>query len=387
MDNQESRPKKSLVNLPPELIYNIASHLPNNQNLASNLWHEEPPFDVVEAQERANRSLSHVCRYLRGVMLRTLFSVTPVVFRCRPDVYDKELHTILLALEEAKRYLNSPESSIAHLVVRFLMVESPSEIQLLPDAFYQDICSRLLQKFRPEHLTVVFPSQLFPFLSSPSQREMVGQDDSWAFDMPLHVLRLSYPLTQSRPTEASIWENPWSNITLNEGSSLKAYSTYEFYSKRNPSIFLHNGFNENVISSTWSFTLREFEYVAIFPLPSHIKLVLSRLESLHNLEVLTTRFAPHENSSILSNSIRVGTGQFKDMWLGFDENYALVVDFLLLMSKHHSLKVFKPLDCVYTHVFESLHPMLEQRLQGWEFQADHHATFFKPPKVEKRIPL
>ena len=387
MDNQESRPKKSLVNLPPELIYNIASHLPNNQNLASDSWHEEPPFDVVESQERANRSLSHVCRYLRGVILRTLFNVTPVVFRCQPDVYDKELHAILLALEEAKRYLNSPQSSVAHLVVRFLMVESPSEIQLLPDAFFQDICSRLLQKFRPEHLTVVFPSQLFPFLSSPTQREMVGQDDSWAFDMPLHVLRLSYPRTQSRPTEASIWEIPWSNIALNEGSSLKAYSTYEFYSKRNPSIFLDNGFNENVISSTWSFTLREFEYIAIFPLPSHIKLVLSRLESLHNLEVLTTRLAPHENSSILSNPIRVGTGQFKDMWLGFDENYALVVDFLLLMSKHHSLKVFKPLDCLHTHVFESLHPMLEQRLQGWEFQADHDATFFKLPKVEKRIPL
>lgn len=367
----------SLVNLPPELICNIVSYLPNNQNLASDSWHEEPPTDIVESQVQTYRALSHVCQYLRQTILRTLFNATPVVLKYRPNAYNEELRTVLLALEEAKRYLSSHQLSVANLVVRFSMVESPSEIQSLPDAFFQDTCSRFLQEIKPKSLTIVLPSQLFPFLSSPTQREMVGQDDSWAFDMPLHVLRLSCPRTHSHPTEASLWGSPWSNVTLNEGSSLKAYSTYEFYSKQSPSVFLDNTFCEKIISSTWSLTIREFEYVAIFPLVNHMSHVLSQLKFLTNLATLSMRLAPHEDSAILSDPERVGAAQYNDLWLGLEENYASIARAVLYISETHRLRKFRALDCVHPHVFETLYSIITQCLQGWEFNISEYAEFTK----------
>lgn len=370
----------SLIDLPPEIIGNIVSHLSDGQDLLFNSWQEEPSTDIVDFYQQTFQTLSQTCHYLRGVALSRLSHVTTVVFKSRRDCHEAEIQSTLQALEAAKRFSGSDKVSVINVIVRFLEPEFSLDTESLPQGFMQKCCSRLVNETKPKYLTILFPSQLFPFLSSghsSGQREMISPHDSWAFDMPLHVLHLSCQEQYFRSEADSLWDKPWSTITLNEGSSLKAYSTYDFHTKQNPSLFLDHRFCKNVIKNMWSVTVREFEYVAVFPLVNHLNRILTQLRFLTNLRTLSTRLAPHENSSILLDMSKVRKAQFRDLWSSLEENYASIVGYVLLMRQKHRLRKFKALDCVHSHVCESLYPMMKQRLQGWDIE-----TMPDMPKTE-----
>ena len=358
----------SLLNLPPEVIWKIVSHLSDDQDLLWNTWHEEPSTDMVDLYQQTYQALSQTCHYLRAVALSRLSNVATVLFKSRRNCYGAEIHSTLQALEAAKRISGSHRIWVINVIVRFLEPESPLDMNSLPEGFIQKNCSTLANAAIPKYLTILFPSQLFPFLSSSGQHEMISPHDSWAFDMPLHVLNLSCQGPYPRPDADSLWDVPWSIITLNEGSSLKAYSTYDFHSKQSPSIFLDQRFCENVIRNMWSVTVREFEYVAVFPLAIHLQRVLTQLRFLTNLRTLSTRLAPHENSSILLNIAKVKKAQFRDLWSIFDENYESIIGYVLFMKQNHHLRTFKALDCVHSHICESLYPTMKQRLQDWDIE-------------------
>ncbi|KAL8789269.1 MAG: hypothetical protein Q9195_006915 [Heterodermia aff. obscurata] len=358
----------SLVDLPPEIIGNIVSHLSRDQDLVQNPWQEEPSADIVDLYQQAYQALSQTCHYLRGVALRRLSNVTTVLCKSPRDCHEADIRSTLQALEAAKRFSGSDHISVRSLIVRFFEPESPLDTKLLPEGFIRKPCSTIVHKIKPKYLTILFPSQLFPFLSSSGQRGLISSHDSWAFDMPLHVLHLSCQQPYLRSEAESLWDQPWSTITLNEGSSLKAYSTYDFHTKQSPSIFLDQWFCKNVIKNMWSVTVREFEYVAVFPLEMHINCILTQLECLTNLRTLSTRLAPHENSSILSDRAKVGRAQFRDLWSSLEENYASIVSYVVLMRQKHHLRTFKALDCVHSHVCESLYPMMKRRLQDLDIE-------------------
>ena len=364
----DARPSISLIDLPPEIIGNIVSHLSNSQDLLLNSWQEEPSTDIVDLYQQAYQTLSQTCHYLRGVALSRLSNVTTVRFRSRRDYHKAETQSTLQALEAAKRLSGSDHVSVTSIIVRILEPDSPSDTESSPEGFIQKLCSTLVYEINPKYLTIIFPSQLFPFLSSSGQCGMINAYDGWAFDMPLHVLHLSCQQPYSRSEADSLWDKPWSTITLNEGSSLKAYSTYDFYTKQNPSIFLDQQFCKNVIKNMWSVTVREFEYVAVFPLAIHLKRILVQLKFLTNLRILSTRLAPHENSSILLDMARVGKAQFRDLWLGLEENYASIIAYVQLMRQKHHLRMFKALDCVHSHICESLYPTMKQHLQDLDIE-------------------
>ena len=358
----------SLIDLPPEIIGNIVSHLSDDHDLALNSWQEEPSTKIVDLYQQTYQTLSQTCHYLRRVALRRLFNVATVLFKSRQNCYQTEIQRTLQALEAAKQFSGSDKVSVTNVIVRFLEPESPLDTESLPEGYIQKVCSRLVYEINPKYLTIIFPSQLFPFFSSSGQREMISPDDSWAFDMPLHVLHMSCQQPYSRSDADSLWDKPWSTMTLNEGSSLKAYSTYDFHTKQNPSLFLDQRFCKNVVKNMWSVTVREFEYVAVFPLAIHLKRILTQLKFLTNLRALSTRLAPHENSSILLDMAKVRKAQFRDLWSSLEENYASIIDYVLLMRQKHHLRAFKALDCVHSHVCESLYPMMKQRLQDWDIE-------------------
>ena len=370
MPCENPRSTISLIDLPPEIIGNIVSHLSDSQDLLRNSWQEEPSTDIVDLYQQAYQTLSQTCHYLREVALSRLSNVTTVRFKSRRDYHKAETQSALQALEAAKRLSGSDHVSVTNIIVRILEPESPSDTESSPEGFIQKLCSTLVYEINPKYLTIIFPSQLFPFLSSSGQCGMISpySYDGWAFDMPLHVLHLSCQQPYSRSEADSLWDKPWSTITLNEGSSLKAYSTYDFHTKQNPSIFLDQQFCKNVIKNMWSVTVREFEYVAVFPLAIHLKRILVQLKYLTNLRTLSTRLAPHENSSILLDMARVGKAQFRDLWLSLEENYASIIAYVQLMRQKYHLRMFKALDCVHSHICESLYPMMKQHLQDLDIE-------------------
>ena len=365
MPRRDSRSTISLTDLPPEIIGNIVSHLSDGQDLLLNTWQEEPSTDIVDIYHQTYRTLSQTCHYLRGVALRRLSNVTTFMFKSPFDCHEAEIQGTLKALEAAKRFSGSDKVSVINVIVRFLEPESGDS---LPGGFIQKLCSTLVYGMKPKYLTIIFPSQLFPFLSTSGQHELISPHDSWAFDMPLHVLHLACEQPYSRSEADSLWDEPWSSVTLNEGSSLKAYSTYDFHTKQHPSIFLDPRFCNNVIQNMWSVTVREFQYVAVFPLAIHLKRILTQLKVLANLRTLSTRLAPHENSSILLDPAKVRKAQFRDLWSTLEENYAAIVGYVLFMRKNHHLRTFKALDCGHSHVSESLYPMMKHCLQGWDIE-------------------
>ncbi|CAF9903298.1 MAG: hypothetical protein HETSPECPRED_000201 [Heterodermia speciosa] len=358
----------SLLDLPPEIIGNIVSHVSDDQELLWNSWHEEPSTGLIDLYQQTYQTLSRTCHYLRGVALSRLSNVATVLFKSRHDYQEARVQSTLQALEAAKRSSGSDKVSVINVIVCFLEPEPPLDTKSLPEGFIQKLCYRLVHEIKPKYLTIIFPSQLFPFLSSSGQHDMISPHDGWAFDMPLHVVHLSCQQSYAQSEAESLWDQPWSMVTLNEGSFLKAYSTYDFHTKRNPSIFLDTRFCKNVIKNMWSVTVREFEYVAIFPLTVHLKRILQQLGLLTNLRTLSTRLAPHENSSILLDMAKVRKAQFRDLWSSVEENYASIVDYVLIMREKHHLRTFKALDCVHLHVYESLYPMMQQRLQDCDIE-------------------
>ena len=110
----------------------------------------------------------------------------------------------------------------------------------------------------------------------------------------------------------------WTSISLNEGSFLKAYGTYEYFERGPPSLIssiascfgpldLPNQTSPNppAISS-----IRSFTYTAIFPFANH----LDFLEMLPQLETLDLQFAPDPQCGILDDRERTGRAELQDCW-------------------------------------------------------------------------
>ncbi len=113
---------------------------------------------------------------------------------------------------------------------------------------------------------------------------------------------------------------PWTHLSLNDGSFLKAYGTYEYFEHGPPSLIAsisqcfqisHRLQTTMALESTASLSrLRSFTYTGIFPFSHHVNFdgMLSRLEELD------VRFAPDVESGLLDDKERIGRAQLQDCW-------------------------------------------------------------------------
>ncbi|OQO09967.1 hypothetical protein B0A48_04322 [Cryoendolithus antarcticus] len=161
----------------------------------------------------------------------------------------------------------------------------------------------------------------------------VNTSGDWAFtDMDYHVLQLSRPDISSRmttgasqptPEDASLFGlRPWTHISLNEGSFLRAYGSYEFFERGPPSLTtsVARGLsgavpspllpNDTYLSLPILPELRSFTYTAIFPFANHAQFT----SMFKELEEITLQFAPDVSTGILSDKARVGKAELADCW-------------------------------------------------------------------------
>ena len=370
MDSQGAKATpKTLGDLPLELVERIVDFLDVEEKPSSRSIRQEPSSAIIYSDTQPLKCLSTTCRSLRKLTMDKLFKFMVLKMYAQMDIQmDPYRRT------EIKEFMNFVARNRLHLrvqsvVVQFILQTSMGQIDL-NEGFAGHVCSQIMDLLEPETLTIVTPPSIMPYLAADGY---LGPDqaDDWAFDTPLHVLTCTRP--SKLPTsetgwimsrQQGSWEGPWSSITLNEGSSIKVYSSYEYYLKRTPSLFRSRSF-QRLIRWNWSSTLRSFEYIAIFPIAPHIHEAFRILRSLDLLEVLSVQFAPHGSSDIISDNERIGKCQISDLWMEFYDCYVEALRFVSEMSNNFQMKMFRSLDWSDYCTREMIKPELEEYLQDW----------------------
>ena len=218
--------------------------------------------------------------------------------------------------------------------------------------------SHMLSAIDPKVVTIVAPPIDLACLTNCA----IDTLGDWAFgDMDFHILSLSWdkaasppgydnaskhgtPLSydniQAIPTgfplvaPSSLFAlRPWSHLSLNEGSFLKAYGTYEFFERGPPSIVtsIEDCITQAVstarligradVSNLLLTGLKSLDYTAIFPFSNHANFNLL----LHQVEELNLQLAPEPHNRILNDKARVGKAELGDCWSELMSTYGELV--------------------------------------------------------------
>ena len=189
----------------------------------------------------------------------------------------------------------------------------------------------VISQLNPSAVTIMLPPSSFQELMPYDLRE----SDDWAFQIPYQVLHLSQatdtPLACVPVVgfQAKTILNilPWSHCTFNEGSSIRAYSTYQYFQKHVPSIFTPINEQKMMDAVLRSLPhLTSIDYVAIFPFTTrHMRHFCSFLKAAApNLRHLRTRFSPTRGNEVLDDKETLGTCERTDLWSELENCYSFL---------------------------------------------------------------
>ncbi|TKA35562.1 hypothetical protein B0A54_13149 [Friedmanniomyces endolithicus] len=372
------RSASSIALLPEEVLLQIFTYLDSEPPSLRNL-REEPSIQLFSSEIRPLKHVASVSRQWRRVVLPLLFIYArlrlgalsppqwlhcrvcgPVALSCRSNGLDLPLPETNVdqyhrdIVEDAMAYFKKEEhESGLQLSGNIMFSWVPQLYHGLSDFLRFANANDLESKI--ESLIVVTE----PTLSSEFDRFPQAETDrgwrDWAFgDMDFHVLDLRLDAVSicpspllGKPVEYSTLDHtprrfpgiagtsvlslrPWTQITINEGSFLAAYSTDELGERGPPSVIFsikdsltpRSTYTANVqrLSHTPLPSLRKFSYIAIFPFSRNLDLrdLLPQLEEL-DLQ-LAPALSPH-GSSILSDPQRRGEADLLDCWTELEAVY------------------------------------------------------------------
>ncbi|KAL7901641.1 hypothetical protein HDV63DRAFT_57529 [Trichoderma sp. SZMC 28014] len=174
----------------------------------------------------------------------------------------------------------------------------------------------------------------------------INLSGAWIFRQRFHILSLSRPADQRQQTITNVDDlaiaptnrvpttpetshcslfgiRPWSSILLNEGSSVKVYTTYEYFHHTPPSLLpalLDSG--DESMQPLLKNTIRAFSYIAIFPLASHINnTLIPRVPAIERFYIQIVPRAP----SFAEDDYRHPAMDISDLWMERNTAYAQLV--------------------------------------------------------------
>lgn len=356
-------PRASIQSLPPEILSHIFSYL--DSIAPSVVWlHQQPTpslvhwFDQHSQHRRCDlKSISLVCRVFR-------FVVVPLLFRhiiCRIPRLDFPLQSESNDFNRLAGFLSclrrdslgqQVESFILavgpeHEPDRYTTANEPSNTSCKDNNWLWRIVFDVLD---PARFTIVAPPHCLATLFSRS----IALDEAWAFDAPYHILSLSQDRTTAQNVPSLLASQsatsstadrsadggssirarpaipcdlftlrPWSAVLLNEGSSISAYRTYEFFLRRTPSILdslLGTGPPPNhgpLLPSS----IRHFTFIGIFPLHSHL---MNFADALPVLDHLLVRLEPLD-LAVLDDQAVIANVDRADLWAERNSSIALLL--------------------------------------------------------------
>ncbi|KAJ6115506.1 hypothetical protein N7523_005923 [Penicillium sp. IBT 18751x] len=341
----------ALERLPNELLDHIISYLATRPPSLTQ-FHQPPTRYGTQPQ---TRSLKH----LALVSSRFLNLVRPQLFTCACLELEDELDFIAFIIRTS---LNRYVTSLMAITVN-----------ASADPADQGWWRRILRFLDPACVTVLAPPTFIGnMLNTP-----IMDGHSWAFDIQLQMLQLERhnpipDLSQSLNLEnckSLLDTHPWTSLSFNESSSLRAYNHYEYFLSRVPSVIGQWGVrlapreSPSLELPTALHGLTHFSYTAVFPFYNHVKLVLDALASMPNLRVLSMQLAPDANNHITEVEQR-GSMDPNDPWMELATSYSLIG---FEVNAKSSLVEFRSGDFHLEAIRSELSQILEDSLgaTGW----------------------
>ncbi|OLN86455.1 hypothetical protein CCHL11_06338 [Colletotrichum chlorophyti] len=164
---------------------------------------------------------------------------------------------------------------------------------------------------------------------------------------------------------------PWQALLLNEGSSTRVYKTYEFYLKRPPSILgallgAEEFPNDEPLVPP---TVRDFSYVAIFPLSTHFNTLIMNIPRLDRLFV---QLVPRND--ILQDADEMRNIEISDLWMERNTAYSMLFRELFDPdpdSPWLELKTFESGDAADREAWEMAVQFVQfSGVQGWRVESE-----------------
>ena len=277
-----------LLDLPNEILSHIFTFLdspcPSEVNFNS-----QPSKLLTRSGNLHLKSISTVSERCRSTALPLLFA------HARLDPYKL---TDFLAFVRSKQLE-------AHIKSVVAMLQGPCNH--LHPAWW----ARLLNRVPATSFSIICAPHVFAELASIS----IVDVDSWAFNMPHQVIRFRQdPETARQHISLNDLPNlltarPWTDFSVNEGSSLKAYTTYEYFLRRTPSLMATLHLSKSAEADTMFGNLTSFSFVAIFPFYNHVDEILKSVRKMKKLQKLSLKLCPEPESTVLADEIEEAQGK------------------------------------------------------------------------------
>lgn len=234
-----------------------------------------------------------------------------------------------------------------------------------------EIWAQIFIHLDPRRLVVAAPPTTLAGLLDTQ----ILSSDAWAFEMKMHYIELRQPEPQRiehkspmcRPWDvALIHRRPWTFLGYNEGSSITAYSTYEYHLKQSPKILylLLLRLAKEVEDCC---NIRSFSFIGVFPFSTNIMTFIRALHRVRTLQKVHFQLAPGPESKLLDTPKKLGRAQPRDLWLEWSESYKVIASFLDVYDfedgSQFSSEDFKE-SGVAAEVEEYM-AMLQKRGSGW----------------------
>ncbi|KAJ4343158.1 hypothetical protein N0V95_006731 [Ascochyta clinopodiicola] len=239
-----------------------------------------------------------------------------------------------------------------------------------------EIWEQLFSCFEPTRVVVAAPPAT---LAGLLDTQMLSSD-TWAFEMKMHYMelvqnsppRLDHTSSKCRPwNTALIHRRPWSALSYNEGSSIAAYSTYEYHLKQSPKIlYLILMRLAKEVEACCNIT--SFSFTGIFPFATNVTSIIRALHRISTLRHVTFQLAPGPENNLLSQPERMGRAQSGDFWLEWTESYKVVASYLGVFDFEDGAE-FTSKDCTsktLTKDVEEIVELLKHRGAGWKNKED-----------------
>ncbi|KAJ6093203.1 hypothetical protein N7486_008492 [Penicillium sp. IBT 16267x] len=325
----------SLELLPNELLDQIIFHL-NTEPPSLGRLHQAPDRQITQSQNKQLKHLAQCSSHLLDLVRPRLFAHACL------DLKDESAFQAFMVASDLGRYVTS------------LVAITENTFRDLADDWWR----RVLRYLDPTRITVLAPPNVIGNMLNT--RIMDGH--SWAFEIHLQILQLErdgpsvIPSSELDDCDSLLLARPWTSLSFNESSSLKAYNHYEYFLSRVPSVLGEWGSQLNPQDfppahlSAMLGRLTSFSYTAIFPFYNHVKLVLDSLSVMPNLQVLSMQLAPEEHNHILEMEQR-GSLDPNDPWTELSTSYSLIG---FEVRNKQSLVEFKSRDFAFEAIREDL---------------------------------
>ncbi|KAJ4372745.1 hypothetical protein N0V86_008111 [Didymella sp. IMI 355093] len=285
-------------------------------------------------------------------------------------------------------HLSSTFAHFGHLISKYQLKQHIKSVVVHTDIEYglrhvstadaplaravNEIWAQIFDCLEPNRVVVAAPPAT---LAGLLDTQMLSSD-TWAFDMKTHYIELThtspppmYHMSSScRPwNTALIHRRPWTHISYNEGSSITAYSTYEYHLKQSPKMLylILMRLAEEVESCC---NITSFSFTGVFPFATNVTSIIRALHRIPTLRNVTFQLAPGPENNLLSKPDRMGRAQSGDFWLEWTESYKVIASYLGVFDFDDGAE-FRSRDCTsetLTRDVEEIVELLKHRGAGWK---------------------